>query len=66
MSWEAIFWQIPLGARPHISQTAVAVHGRVPVETYLLPRHWCVHIYRYDAQVKINGRAFRSNRAMPV
>jgi len=58
MSWKTRFWQVPLGSKPQISQMGIAVHGRVPAERYLLPRHWCVHIYRYDGELKINDGTF--------
>ena len=58
MSWQSIFWQVPLGSRPHLSQMAVAMHGRMPVECFLLPRLWCLHIYRYEAEVIIDGKTF--------
>lgn len=51
-------WQVPLGAKPRISQMGIGVHGSVPVERYLMPRLWCLHFYRYEAEMMINGRLF--------
>lgn len=58
MAGHSRFWQIPLAERPVVKQMGVAIHGRVPEEKYILPVHWCVHVYRYEGELWINGEVF--------
>ncbi len=49
---------VPLSQRPIIIAMGLGVHGLVRRETYVLPDLWCLHLYRYEAQLKIDGRPF--------
>ena len=52
-------WQMPLKNPPQLVQAGRAVHGRKQaVEEYQLPELWCLHLYRYDGNVVIDGREF--------
>jgi AraC-like DNA-binding protein len=52
-------WQMPLKNPPQLVQAGRAVHGRrQAVEEYQLPELWCLHFYRYEGRVSIDGREF--------
>ncbi|MEO6875955.1 MAG: AraC family transcriptional regulator [Opitutaceae bacterium] len=52
-------WQMPLKNPPQLVQAGRALHGRkLAVEAYQLPELWCLHLYRYDGSVSIDGREF--------
>jgi len=49
-----IQYQIPLESPPLVVQSGFSVHGANPVERYMLQDLWCLHLYRYNATVKVN------------
>ena len=52
-------WQMPLKNPPQLVQAGRAVHGRKQaVEEYQLPELWCLHLYRYEGTLSIDGLAF--------
>ena len=51
----SLVWQMPLKNQPVLVQAGLAVHGQGRQE-YLLPELWCVHVYRYDAKLSLDGR----------
>jgi AraC-like DNA-binding protein len=51
-------WTMPLGGAPRLVQAGAAVHGLGRRrEAYLLPRLWCLHLYRYRGTLEVNGVA---------
>ena len=45
-----------LDAPPKISAMGIPRHGEAtPTDTYLLPEHWCFHIYSYNATLRLDG-----------
>ena len=36
----------------------IGVHGRKRIERYQLPDLWCLHLYRYTATVRLEGREY--------
>ncbi|MEO1235432.1 MAG: helix-turn-helix transcriptional regulator [Planctomycetota bacterium] len=53
----ALSIDVPLGACPGLVSLGVGVHGAVPVERFRLAEAWCLHLYRYDAELRIGGVA---------
>lgn len=51
-------WAICLTEPPQIAQMGCSVHGRERLERYRLPDLWCLHLYRYHAQVQLGERDF--------
>ncbi len=49
-------FRIPLQERPVLRQIGAGVHGSSSSETFRLPSLWCVHFYRYEGEVIVNGR----------
>ncbi len=43
--------------RPTIVSTGVSVHGEFPVEHYRLAGLWCLHLYSYNAELRVEGKA---------
>ena len=43
------FLKLPLDEPPRIFYAGVGIHGGNPVENYLLPNLWCLHLCRYHA-----------------
>ncbi len=58
MSWRTIRWAIPLDERPTILHLGVGIHGREPISRYPGFDCWCVHLYRYSAEVWLDGQMF--------
>ena len=59
MSWRQARWQIPLDERPSLRALSIAVHGQPGrLETYRLPDLWCLHLYRYEGGVRLDGTPF--------
>ncbi|QYM79439.1 AraC family transcriptional regulator [Horticoccus luteus] len=52
----SVVWQMPLKNQPVLVQAGLAVHGQKRrVEEYLLPELWAVHLYRYEAEIELDG-----------
>lgn len=45
---------VPLDARPRLLMGGVATHGDRAREFYRLPKAWCLHAYRYDADLLLD------------
>lgn len=54
-----LVWRLPLGFPPSIALTGRGRHGAEPVERFRLPHLWCVHLYEYEAELRLNGEAYR-------
>jgi AraC-like DNA-binding protein len=51
-------WSMPLSGAPLLVQAGAAIHGTGRRrEAYLLPRLWCLHLYRYRATLEVNDTA---------
>lgn len=47
---------LPLDLPPAISATGIPRHGEASnTDSYLLPEHWCFHIYGYHAKLELDG-----------
>jgi AraC-like DNA-binding protein len=52
-------WDLPLSASPHLLMMGIGVHRpQRGWDRYCLPGLWCLHFYRYDGELKINGESF--------
>ena len=51
-------WSIPLHQRPTVVSAGVVDHGQKPVDRWWLPRVWCLHFYRYEAELILDGQPF--------
>lgn len=58
LPWQSARWMIPLESPPTVLQMGVGKHGHRPVEHYRLDALWCLHLYRYEADLRINDQAF--------
>ncbi|MFJ3667276.1 helix-turn-helix transcriptional regulator [Streptomyces sp. NPDC090106] len=48
--------EVPLGRPPVVVNMGVGVHGVVsPTDVFRLPRLWQLHLYRYDAELTVEG-----------
>lgn len=56
--WQQKTWPICLHDPPEIVQIGVGAHGGPRVERYQLPDLWCLHLYRYEATVRIGEQVF--------
>jgi len=52
------FVDFPLGSRPRLVNCGLGEHGLQGVETYELPRLWCLHLYFYKVEMEVAGNAF--------
>jgi len=48
-------WRLDLSGPPIIVQCGVGIHGHDRHESYLMRELWCLHVYRYEATVTIDG-----------
>ena len=55
MSWHSPEWQIPLKGRPEISAIGLGIHGHKPLEHFLLPHHWALHLYSYQGELSVDN-----------
>jgi len=46
---------LPLGSKPKLVNCGLAEHGLKGVETYELPRLWCLHLYFYKVEMEVAG-----------
>lgn len=51
-------WPVNLTQRPNIIQAGYAIHGTQEVESYQLRNLWCLHLYDYEADLKLDGVYF--------
>lgn len=50
----SVFWDIPLGSPPQVAAIGRNAHGFVPVDRYRLPDLWSLHLYGYEASLKVD------------
>src|SRR5579872_2962228 len=58
MNWNELRLAIPLESKPSVSQMGVGIHGNQPVDRYYLKGLWCVHLYRYTAELQLDQVVF--------
>lgn len=58
MQWEKAQWHIPLEEKPVILQIGVGIHGPRETKRYRFEGLWCVHLYGYSAEVRLDGKPF--------
>lgn len=49
---------LPLEAPPRVVAAGIGRHGALPVEVFLLPRLWCVHLFRDPMDLRVGGEKF--------
>lgn len=49
---------LPLGSRPRVVNCGLAEHGSRGVETYEVPKLWCLHLYFYTVELVAGGNSF--------
>lgn len=47
-------WEIPLGAPPQVAAIGRNAHGFEPTDRYCLPDLWSLHLYGYEASLKVD------------
>ncbi|MES1228161.1 MAG: AraC family transcriptional regulator [Armatimonadota bacterium] len=53
------FCRIDLHDPPEISAMGIPRHGEArPVDDYVMPDHWCFHIYSYQAKLDLDGVSY--------
>jgi AraC family transcriptional regulator len=57
-SWSEVRWRMPLHSAPEVVAVGVSVHGLHGPERYLLPDFWCLHLYSYDAALRLGDAWF--------
>lgn len=51
-----IQWRFPVDINIKYLKIGVYVHGHRKIETYRLDDLWCIHLYRYEAELELAGR----------
>jgi AraC family transcriptional regulator len=51
-------WSIPLGAPPEVAAIGRNAHGFEPMDRYCLPDLWSLHLYGYEAKLRIDDLPF--------
>ena len=51
-------WAAPLHHQPTVISAGVVDHGLRPIERWWLPRVWCLHCYRYEAELVLDGQVY--------
>src|SRR4051812_18699667 len=51
--------KLPLGDRPRLVNWGLAEHGFHGQEEYIVPRHWCLHLYFYEVEMETAGRTWQ-------
>src|SRR5436190_23893893 len=55
----SIIWEVPIGEPPEVVALGRNAHGFEPVDRYCLPDLWSLHLYGYEAELKIDGHPFK-------
>jgi len=58
------FWSVPLQRPPVLRQMATPVHGGIPIESWKNLGFWCLHAYRYVADLRIDQAWFEIRPGM--
>jgi AraC-like DNA-binding protein len=53
MNWDELTWEIPLERPPEVVNLGRNVHGFDPTDLYCLPDLWSLHLYSYDATLRL-------------
>jgi len=53
-----IEWDIPLGEPPHVVAIGRNAHGFEPKDSYCLPDLWSLHLYGYEASLRVDDFEF--------
>jgi AraC-like DNA-binding protein len=56
--WRAVQWPISLDSSPEIVRAGRGVHGRNGNERYLMPHLWSLHLYPYQAALRLGDKWF--------
>lgn len=56
--WGEVRWSISLDLPPEVVRAGKGVHGRNGNERYLMPHLWSLHLYSYQATVRLGDRRF--------
>lgn len=52
-------WQVPVASPPRLLMMGISVHQPLrDWDRYQLPGFWCLHFYRYDGELRIDGESF--------
>ena len=49
------FWEIPLDQPPKVAAIGRHAHGFQPIDRFCLPDLWMLHLYSYNAELKIEN-----------
>jgi AraC-like DNA-binding protein len=56
MQWTDLHWKMPLETPPHLQLMVIGVHGPSrQIERFMTESVWAVHLYRYTAELTIDG-----------
>lgn len=58
VDWRDIRWELPLEHPPEIVAMGRNAHGFVPFDRYRLPDLWSLHIYGYEADLRLGDLTF--------
>ncbi len=58
MALNPVRWPIALQHSPRLSAFQMSRHRPGPVDRYQMHGLWCVHLYRYPGELKIDGQSF--------
>lgn len=51
----SVVWEVPISEPPEVVALGRNAHGFEPVDRYCLPDLWSLHLYGYEAELKIDG-----------
>ncbi len=54
----SFLWDLPLSEPPSVVAMGRNAHGFEPVDRYCLPDLWSLHLYGYEAEVRVDGKVF--------
>jgi len=58
------YWRLSLNHAPNLRYMATPVHGGIPIEIWKNLGFWCLHAYRYYADLRVNGDWFEIRPGM--
>lgn len=53
MDWHELTWQLPLERPPEVLSCGRHAHGFEPIDRFCLPDLWSLHLYGYDAELRV-------------
>lgn len=57
MNFDEVCWSIPLNIKPEVTLLGVGTNDEL-VRRYNYDEHWCLHFYRYEAELWLDGELF--------